>query len=73
MCCAWHSGFLRPTRPTRRSETQDRETLAGAALAQTSETMPEALRRPLYVVVEKILGVREALRAGLAGRWHERL
>ena len=41
---------------------QDRETLRGAALAQTNETAPEALRRPLYVVVEKILGVREALR-----------
>ena len=41
---------------------QDRETLYGAALAQTNETVPEALRRPLYVVVEKILGVHEALR-----------
>ena len=41
---------------------QDRETLHGAALAQTNETVPEALRRPLYVVVEKILGVHEALR-----------
>jgi (1->4)-alpha-D-glucan 1-alpha-D-glucosylmutase len=41
---------------------QDRETLSGAVLAQTSATAPAALRRPLYVVVEKILGVQEALR-----------
>jgi (1->4)-alpha-D-glucan 1-alpha-D-glucosylmutase len=39
---------------------QDLEELLGAALAQASDK--EVLRRPLYIVVEKILGVHEALR-----------
>jgi (1->4)-alpha-D-glucan 1-alpha-D-glucosylmutase len=39
---------------------QDVETLLGTVLPQAGG--PEALRRPLYVIVEKILGGREALR-----------
>jgi len=41
---------------------QDLEMLLGAALAQTSGTVGEVLRWPLYIVVEKILGVHEVLR-----------
>jgi (1->4)-alpha-D-glucan 1-alpha-D-glucosylmutase len=41
---------------------QDAETLLGAEMSQAYGTLQAQLRRPLYVVVEKILGVREALR-----------
>jgi (1->4)-alpha-D-glucan 1-alpha-D-glucosylmutase len=40
----------------------DAEPLLSATMAQGNGTASEALRRPLYIVVEKILGVREALR-----------
>ena len=41
---------------------QDINTLLGAEMVQTGDTMGEVLSRPLYIVVEKILGVRESLR-----------
>jgi (1->4)-alpha-D-glucan 1-alpha-D-glucosylmutase len=44
------------------SGEQELETQLCAALAQDNHVGGEDLRRPLYVVVEKILGVRESLR-----------
>jgi (1->4)-alpha-D-glucan 1-alpha-D-glucosylmutase len=41
---------------------QDAETLLGAEMVQGSDTAGAVLRRPLYIAVEKILGVHEALR-----------
>jgi (1->4)-alpha-D-glucan 1-alpha-D-glucosylmutase len=41
---------------------QDLEILLAREATQASGPQPEELRRPLYVVVEKILGVHEALR-----------
>jgi (1->4)-alpha-D-glucan 1-alpha-D-glucosylmutase len=43
---------------------RDVETLLGDEMAQASGIPREGVRRPLYVVVEKILGVHEALREG---------
>ena len=42
---------------------QDLGTLLDAELAQASDTARAVLQRPLYVVVEKILGAHETLRA----------
>jgi (1->4)-alpha-D-glucan 1-alpha-D-glucosylmutase len=41
---------------------QDLDTLLGWKVTPADGLQPEELRRPLYVVVEKILGVHEALR-----------
>jgi (1->4)-alpha-D-glucan 1-alpha-D-glucosylmutase len=54
---------LHATEPGAQEEgAPDLETLLSMALAETSATADVALYRPLYVVVEKILGSRETLR-----------
>jgi maltooligosyltrehalose synthase len=43
---------------------QDLEIFLAREATQASGPQPEELRRPLYVVVEKLLGVHEALKTG---------